>query len=270
MTDAEYMNALYDAEIRYLDDLLRELDDTLEHLGIKEETLLVLFGDHGESLTEHDIYWDHCGLYEPTVHVPIIMRWPGNIPEGARVSGFVQHADLVPTVLEAAAKAATSERNKAAMATPDGIDGRSLWSSIQGETDGTLEEVFLSECAWQAARAIRTERYKLIRYYDPGLFQRPVTELYDLLHDPKELVNIADTEPELAEELEMKLNQHVRTKLAERPDPMLRQIQEAQLPFRRRIETILGEVGLTWGEWIRNPQRERYDALENAASTHGG
>ncbi|WP_282940301.1 sulfatase [Paenibacillus sp. RC67] len=270
VTDAEYMNALYDAEIRYLDDLLRELDDTLEHLGIKEETLLVLFGDHGESLTEHDIYWDHCGLYEPTVHVPIIMRWPGNIPEGARVSGFVQHADLVPTVLEAAAKAATSERNKAAMATPDGIDGRSLWSSIQGETDGTLEEVFLSECAWQAARAIRTERYKLIRYYDPGLFQRPVTELYDLLHDPKELVNIADTEPELAEELEMKLNQHVRTKLAERPDPMLRQIQEAQLPFRRRIETILGEVGLTWGEWIRNPQRERYDALENAASTHGG
>ncbi|MFE5317622.1 sulfatase [Paenibacillus sp. NPDC056579] len=268
ITDAEYMNALYDAEIRYLDDMLRELDETLEQLGIKEDTLLVLFGDHGESLTEHDIYWDHCGLYEPTVHVPVILRWPGHIPEAVRVQGFVQHADLLPTLLEAAAQSAPSGLDLSALRVPEGIDGHSLWPSIRGESSGTMEEVFLSECAWQAARAIRTERYKLIRYYDPGIFQRPVTELYDLLEDPEELVNLADSEPETAEELEYKLNQWIARKLAGRPDPMLKQIQDSQLPFRRRIESILGTVGLTWESWIQNPHRERYDALDHSHTGH--
>ncbi|GAA3326135.1 hypothetical protein GCM10020331_060810 [Ectobacillus funiculus] len=51
----------------------------------KTKLFLFLFGDHGESLTEHDVYWDHCGLYDTTVHVPVIMRWPGHIPQGRRV-----------------------------------------------------------------------------------------------------------------------------------------------------------------------------------------
>ncbi|UQZ86076.1 Choline-sulfatase [Paenibacillus konkukensis] len=262
VTDAEYMNALYDAEIRYLDDLLRELDETLIRLGIKEETLLVLFGDHGESLTEHDIYWDHCGLYEPTVHIPLILRWPGQIPGGGRVRGFVQHADLLPTLLEAVVRNPSPGLNLPALHVPEGIDGRSLWPSMLGEADGTLDEVYLSECAWQAARAVRTDRYKLIRYYDPGPFRRPVTELYDLLADPQELVNVAGRETAVAEELEAKLTRFVARKLGGRPDPMLRQLRESQLPFRRRIEAILEGVGLSWEAWMQNPLRERYDALD--------
>ncbi|WP_179232962.1 sulfatase family protein [Paenibacillus rigui] len=269
VTDTAYMNALYDAEIRYLDDLLQELDTTLVELGIQEETLIVLFGDHGESLTEHNIYWDHCGLYEPTVHVPLLMRWPGRIPAGRRVSGFVQHVDLLPTVLEAAMAGGARLDPSALLQVPDGIDGQSLWPSVRGEADGTWEEVYLSECAWQAARAIRTDRYKLIRYYDPGPFQRPVTELFDLEQDPEELVNIADQETALAEALENKLTAFVARKLNGRADPMMRQLHEAQLPFRRRIEAILGTVGLTWDSWIANPQRERYDALERERAGYG-
>ncbi|MDF2961727.1 MAG: sulfatase-like hydrolase/transferase, partial [Paenibacillus sp.] len=184
VTDAGYINALYDAEIRYLDDLIRELDEYLITLGIQEETLLVLFGDHGESLTEHDIYWDHCGLYEQTVHVPVILRWPGHIPPGKRVNGLVQHADLMPTILDAVAQDAPAGIDAAALRPPAGLDGQSLWSSIKGESSDTVNELFLSECAWQAARAVRTEQYKLIRYYDTGPFQRPPLELYDLLQDP--------------------------------------------------------------------------------------
>ncbi|MFH5184346.1 sulfatase [Paenibacillus sp. TAB 01] len=184
VTDAEYMNALYDAEIRYLDDLLRELDETLVQLGIKEETLLVLFGDHGESLTEHDIYWDHCGLYEPTVACaadPAVAR--ANSSRRTR-AGLRPACGLLPTVLEAVVRSAAPGLSLPALHVPDGVDGSTLWPSMLGEADGTLEEVCLSECAWQAARAIRTDRYKLIRYYDPGPFQRPVTELYDLLDEP--------------------------------------------------------------------------------------
>ncbi|MEK3914577.1 sulfatase [Paenibacillus sp. FSL H7-0331] len=264
VTDAEYVNALYDAEIRYLDDLLGELDAHLLNLGIREDTLLILFGDHGESLTEHDIYWDHCGLYEQTVHVPLIMRWPGHIPEAKRVKGFVQHADLLPTILEAAARAAPTGIDLSVLHPPDGLDGHSLWTSIHSEAEGTMREVYLSECAWQAARAVRTERYKFIRYYDSGPFQRPPRELYDLQEDPEEQCNVIDKHPEVAAALEQQLDDFVALKLQGKPDPMMRQIEEAQLPFRRRIETILGAVGLTWESWIANPQQERYDELEKA------
>ncbi|TBL80432.1 sulfatase [Paenibacillus thalictri] len=264
VTDAEYVNALYDAEIRYLDDLLRELDEVLEHEGIREETLLILFGDHGESLTEHDIFWDHCGLYEQTVHVPVIMRWPGRIPEARRVPGFVQHADLMPTVLEAIAEETPIGIDLTSLTLSGKLDGRSLWPAIRGDSAGTMDEVYLSECAWQAARAIRTEQYKLIRYYDAGPFRRPSAELYDLRQDPEETVNLADRLPELAAELEERINTFVGQKLKGRPDPMMVQIQQAQLPFRRRIEMILGAVGLSWESWMADPQRERYDVLEGA------
>jgi arylsulfatase A-like enzyme len=265
VTDAEYYNALYDAEVRYLDDLLKELDDYLAELGIKEETLLILFGDHGESLTEHGIFWDHCGLYEPTVHVPLIMRWPGAIPAGRRVAGLVQQVDLMPTVLEAVKTAAPKGIDTSFLEFPRRLDGRSLWPSVRGEAEGTCEAVYLSECAWQAARGVHTGRYKFIRTYDSGPFVRPPRELYDLERDPEERNNLAERERELADRLEGELNAWVESKLNGREDPMQRQLREAGLPFRRRIETILQNVGLTWDEWKRDPRRERFDRLHEAA-----
>ncbi len=259
VTDSAYYDALYDAEIRYLDDRLQELDAHLEKLGIQEETLLVLFGDHGESLTEHDIYWDHCGLYEQTVHVPIIMRWPGRIPAGRRVSGLVQQVDIMPTILEIVRREAMPDIDTSKLAEPVGMDGRSLWPSIEGTADGTHECIYLSECAWQAARGIRMDRYKFIRTYDSGPFTRPPTELYDLDVDPGETVNLALLEPELTDRLERQLDEWVASKLNGREDPMERQLREAGLPFRKRIEQILASAGMTWDDWYHDPRRERFD-----------
>ncbi|MDF2964498.1 MAG: sulfatase, partial [Paenibacillus sp.] len=90
-----------------------------------------------------------------------------------------------------------------------------------------------------------------------------------LLQDPDETVNLAEKLPDLAEQLENRLDAFVKNKLNGRPDPMMVQIHEAQLPFRRRIEIILSTVGLTWESWIADPQRERYDTLERALSHHG-
>lgn len=248
VTDTEYLNALYDAELRYQDELLKELDGYLETLGIKDDTLVILFGDHGESLTEHDIYWDHCGLYETTVHVPVIMRWPGHIPAGQRISGLVQQSDLMPTILQAAD-----------LMVPPGLDGRSLWPCIQGAETGTRDTIFLSECAWQAARAVRTREYKLIRTRDPGLFKRPPLELYDLLQDPMETRNLVDELPDVTRHLEMTLDTWVTSTLDGRPDPMETVLRESGLPFRRRIDTILAQVGWTWDIWSKKPDRRMYD-----------
>jgi arylsulfatase len=254
VTDPEYVNALYDAELLYQDELLRELDACLAELGLVEDTLLILFGDHGESLTEHDIYWDHCGLYETTARVPVIMRWPGHIPAGRRVPGLVQQADLFPTILEAAD-----------VAVPQGRDGRSLWPAIAGEQEGTREMLFLSECAWQACRAVRTRRHKLIRTWDPGLFNRPEFELYDLETDPQESVDLAGTLPEIRTDLLQKMDEWIASTLRGRPDPMEVVLRERGLPFRRRIDAILAEVGWTWEAWSRNPDRRIYDGALAAA-----
>lgn len=248
VTDADYISALYDAELRYQDTLLRELDGYLETLGIQEDTLLILFGDHGESLTEHNIYWDHCGLYETTVHVPIIMRWPGRIPAGRRVAGLVQQADLMPTILEAAG-----------LEVPHNLDGKSLWPSVHGAEEGTQTTLFLSECAWQACRAVRTSRYKLIQTLDSGLFTRPPVELYDLQTDPGETQNLVHKLPTLAREMGQAIDDWVTSTLAGRPDPLEIVLRERGLPFRRRIDAILGEVGWTWETWSKNPDRRLYD-----------
>ncbi len=251
ITDSAYMNALYDAELRYLDDLLQELDEFLAQQGIVEETFLILFGDHGESLDEHDIFWDHCGLYEPTVHVPMIMRWPNRIPPGRRIPGLVQQVDLLPTILEAAG-----------CSLPGGLDGKSLWPSIRGETEGTQDRIYLSECAWQASRGVVTRDFKFIRTVDSGPFVRPRRELYDLRVDGREIQNIAESSAQVADELERLLDEWVDRGLAGRPDPMGIVLREQGLPFRRRISEILQQVGMTWEQWSENPDRAAFDEAQ--------
>ncbi|HEY0828660.1 MAG TPA: sulfatase [Bacilli bacterium] len=246
VTDADYVSALYGAEIRYLDDRLKELDDTLWELGIAEDTLLVLVGDHGESMTEHEIYWDHCGLYDATVHIPCIMRWPGRIPAGSRIKGQVQHTDLMPTLLEALN-----------MPIPQEVQGKSLWPLIRGEKTEAHETVFLSECAWQASRGLRTEQWKYIHTYDPGCFTRAPRELYNLRSDPEEKTNLAEIHPQLSSQFEDQLQNWVQSQLAGRKDPMFEQIEKKGLPFRKRLEKIMiDHFGSTWEEWICNPDPE--------------
>lgn len=251
VTDPTYVNALYDAEVRYMDSLLEELNQCLLSEGIHDDTLLVVFGDHGESLTEHGIYWDHCGLYEQSVHVPMMMRWPGHIAPGRRVKGLVQQVDMMPTMLEAFGIEA-----------PDHLDGRTLWPSIDAREDGTHAVLYLSECAWQAARAVRTSQFKFIRTADSGPFTRPPKELYDLSQDPAEEHNIADLQPNVVRTLEAQLDGWISQTLGEREDPVDIVLREQGLPFRRRIEQILREqVDLTWEEWLSNPDRTRFDTL---------
>ncbi len=51
-------------------------------MGILDDTIVVINSDHGETLYDHDCYFDHHGLYDPTLHVPLIIRYPGKVPGG--------------------------------------------------------------------------------------------------------------------------------------------------------------------------------------------
>ena len=65
--------AMYDASVRYVDSALKELVEGLEELGMLDDTLIVITSDHGESLTEHGVYFDHHGLYDVSIRVPLIL-----------------------------------------------------------------------------------------------------------------------------------------------------------------------------------------------------
>jgi len=91
--------AEYDREIRYVDDELRRLFETLDALGLADDTVFILTSDHGEAFLEHGLLEHGSRLDEEVVRVPL-MLWGSGIPAGRRVTAPVAHVDLMPTVLE--------------------------------------------------------------------------------------------------------------------------------------------------------------------------
>jgi arylsulfatase A-like enzyme len=175
---------LYDAEVAYLDRQIDRLYGFLEERGLLEDTFIVLFADHGESLGEHDLLHQHSGLYEPTIHVPLMIRWPDRHrhrrPEvaaggqGRRFDGLVQTLDLFPTVLGATG-----------LPVPDGIDAEDLY-----ELGEAGRAVVYAEHANRFGSAIRTARYKLVRMAGhPTLSDGD--QLFDLENDPGETRDLA-------------------------------------------------------------------------------
>jgi arylsulfatase A-like enzyme len=202
VTDTTYVNALYDGETRYMDDHLRRVFAALE--SVQEETLIILTADHGEILDEQLGMYDHHGLYEGDIHVPLIMYWPGKFPAGKRVPGFVQNVDFVPTLLELAGIPDT-----------ENTEGKSLLPCIQGERDGNYDEVYLSEATWEVKRGVITPKWKYIQSIEQDYHGRPMLELFDLESDPTEQKNIALHRLDVVRELQGKLEAWVAKRLVE-------------------------------------------------------
>jgi hypothetical protein len=90
-------------------------------LGLEEDTIVVFTSDHGETLYDHDCYFDHHGLYDPTLVVPFIVVWKNHLPKGLRITDTMQLKDITPTLLDM-------------MGIDTGLpfDGRSLMPLIRG------------------------------------------------------------------------------------------------------------------------------------------
>jgi arylsulfatase len=229
--NVDYIADLYDAEIAYLDDQIGRLVAYLASLGILDDTMLVIFGDHGEVMAEHDAWFDHAGLYDSVTHVPLIIRYPPAVPAG-RHDGFVQLVDVFPTALEIVG-----------LDVPEGIDGISLMPVIRGESAGARDRVFLSECTWEAARGIRTTEWKLIRHVKDGVYVNPEYELFHLPSDPDEQTNVALLHPEVVTSLAGEMDDWLAAHLAGRPDAM-QEVVDAHLPAVARLNLLVAEQAL--------------------------
>jgi arylsulfatase A-like enzyme len=210
-SDRHYVDAQYDGAIAYLDASLQELFGVVDDLGISENTLVVLTSDHGETLYEHDCFYDHHGLYEPTIGVPLVFSWPGRLPEGRRVVGHSHAKDVFPTVIELLGV------NDAPV-----TEGRSLVPRWQAGERASEAEWYLTEATWMRKHGWRTTEWKLIEALEPDFHAKPPVELYHLSEDPLELHDLAEVEKEVVDYLRARMNRHIgrRERETGRPNPI--------------------------------------------------
>ena len=152
----------------------------LEKQGVMDKTAILLSSDHGFFLGEHHFY-DKRLMYEPSIRVPLMLRYPGVVPAGAKSSEMVLNLDLAPTMLDIAGLPVPSAmQGKSFLPLAEGhhIPWRKDWLYEYYEYPG-FENV-------RPCRGVRTARYKYIHFFlDPQEY-----ELYDLEKDPNETTNL--------------------------------------------------------------------------------
>jgi arylsulfatase A-like enzyme len=122
----------YDREIRFVDDWLAKLVATLEALGLRDSTLLMIVADHGEEFAEHGSFQHGSAVFDEALEVPLILNGPG-VAAGQRIATPVSLIDVTPTLLDLAG-----------LPIPEGLDGTSLAPAIRG-TRPLAERTFFSE-----------------------------------------------------------------------------------------------------------------------------
>lgn len=232
--DTNDVLARYDGAIAFVDDQLSRLFKTLDDIGISDETLIVLTSDHGESLTEHEIYFGHHGLYDVTIQVPLIVKYSG-LPTRVRIRNLVQHIDIVPTILDILGVKTDISA----------LDGKNLIPLVNHEVKQWRDAVYIEELDFEWKRAIRTSDYKYI--YAPsevdamckgcGCIHGSTKELYDLNKDPGETENIVGDLSGRANKLHEKLTDWVKLLEANRQRNSL----DAERPFDTSEEEIIEE-----------------------------
>lgn len=190
--------AHYDGSIRYIDSQIVRIFDFLKKEGIEQKTLVIIASDHGESLGDHEIYFNHgTNLYEENIKVPLILKNAEFIPEGKIIKERISLIDLVPTIIGILGIPAISC-----------IDGRSLMGLMRGH-ENKFDSAIFSETVenyWEKNRrsyipgikgkwrSIIIGDWKMIYIPHP---EKDIFELYNLKEDPKEMENLIESEEDI-------------------------------------------------------------------------
>lgn len=163
-----------------VDDSVGTLLDYLDESGLAENTVVIYSSDQGFYLGDHG-WFDKRFMYEESLRMPLLVRWPGVTKPGSVNDDLVQNLDYAETFLDIAG-----------VEIPDDMQGRSLVPLLEGETpDDWRTAIYYHYYEYPAVHAaqrhygIRTDRYKLINFYNIDEW-----ELYDLERDPNELTSI--------------------------------------------------------------------------------
>ena len=183
----------YDGEIAYTDSVVGSILDVLQRHGLYRNAVIAIAADHGEAFGEHGEKWHGMFLYDETIHVPLLLKLPGEKFGGKRVESRVALADLAPSLLQAASipipasmqgqslldlidtprKTADSRKPSSSAKKPD---DRAIYS----ETDYPHRAF-----GWSALHSWRAQKYLYV--------QGPRKELYDETTDPGAVQNVAES-----------------------------------------------------------------------------
>lgn len=174
----------YYACVSYIDAQIGKLLDTLDETGLSENTVIVLWGDHGFHLGENNIWGKHC-LFEDAILSPLIMKIPGQAG-GKRTKGLTEFVDIYPTLCDLAGLPKSAH-----------LEGSSLVPLIHNPDRPWKKAAFTH---YRDGISMRTNRYRYTEWRDDegNLYARM---LYDLQEDPEENMNIAGL-PENTERVE--------------------------------------------------------------------
>jgi len=225
--DLTVLGNLYNGEIAYLDYRIGELLRKLESLGRYDNTLIILTSDHGENLGEHNLIDHQFSVHETLLKIPLILRYPEYISAGIRVDSPVQIVDVFPTIISLLSQVTESENqldlSKLAEQTKAQIQGIDLMDILKGNAE---HEIICSEYYTPGMYLDKLrEKYPgvtfshlegdlfSIRKGDYKLIVRSEGEriLYNIRRDPREMTNLIETTPEVADTLNSLLTQWLKS-----------------------------------------------------------
>ncbi len=189
------LRELYAGEVGYVDQRLGDLLNALDELGLDQDTMVIVTADHGEMLGEHGYYFNHHGIYDQAVRVPLAIRAPGTRPATREVDAQVRLMDIPATVLK--------YLNMDPMKHAEGVEllgyaqnlrHRSLAATLMGRKTASLERGTLYGLRTGRASADQGNALKYFYDQDDGS-----DHLFDLEADPHELRDLAPKQPELVE-----------------------------------------------------------------------
>lgn len=221
----ERLTDSYDAEIAAADEGLGRVLAALAGAGATERTLVVVAGDHGEDLGEHGEATHGVFLYDSTLRIPLVFRYPRGLAGGRRVPALVRLVDLMPTVLDLFG-----------LPVPPGAQGRSLLPLLTGEADDLGLDVFCEsrlpeiQYGWARLAALRERGWLYVR--------APEEEVYDVRSDPAQKRNVAAVQAARLAEMRHRLAEREAVYSAGPEAPRAAISEET----RRQIES-LGYVG---------------------------
>ncbi len=188
----------YYASTSYVDAQIGRVTAELNKLGLAENTIVVLWGDHGFHLGDLGIWTKHTN-YEQANRIPLIIAAPGVIEPNSVTKQLAESVDVFPTLAELARLPAPQG--------PQPRDGVSLVPVLKDPSVRVRDHAYHAYPKAKLGRAVRTERYRLVEWIGQN-DAKPEYELYDYVSDPLERENLANKHPETVSELKAILAKH--------------------------------------------------------------
>lgn len=191
------LRANYAGEASNVDYWLGKVLETTRELGLEENTVIIFTSDHGALLGEQGQFVKGADrIRKQVTHVPLLVRLPGKQYAGKRVPGFVQHTDIVPTVL-----------GRLNLKASPRVTGEDLWPYVTGERSNQRDHLV---SAFGYVAAVRTAEWNYSAVWNREKNTEPYEpQLYDRRKDPEELVDVAGQNPAVVERLQSKLEAYI-------------------------------------------------------------